>query len=637
MNKVGFLIKVINGGDNTPCVYNDGEWSQKICDPRHYLRVFNELNGTDEILSAISFSESGCYIMLLHGIKGRAGDCLSTWIFIPSYLDIDGRQVMDIYDYAKTIISSPNIADINEDIKSFFNKDYHTKDRIRYTPSAGERLAYRYFNGSVELEELLGNKRYQEYYSKYETVFLLDRNSKISLNNSYDCHVENLTDKTLSEYCIVFPPSQQELASMGKGTLLVFEDNRSITGSFLKKKGDTIEYMFRREGFECLKRKETIIKDTHIEIPQDYKWQKKIDRSLFDVRNEDEETVEVHKIIVDGHDISGKPLLLGERDCENVKFSVVASKAYEKYDGAVNLLTQKGKIKVVLKRAERIENYKIELANGKEAEITLKSKNLVHNGKSPLAGYALDTDRSLKKLHVSLMYKLKYFSYGIAASVALLLLIVGYQSFDNYDFRLGWPPFVEINSEENLADTTEVSDSTAIKAALGYLDGNEKWSKAAMDTLTAFNLGDVYNSLKAYRFEELLNASITGCKRYEEIKDVARKALKKGVVMSSDYPDDPDSTITVSGWKKKVEEQIKRAEKDTQEEPEVSIETESQTENSESDKVRKDIKKNKEQKQAKNPKESKKRDSGQNNSSTQKKVKSTELEGKNRGKNGGLY
>ena len=100
MKKLGFVIKVVSDGVYEPLICNNGSWIKKVIDPRHYLRMFSGLIGTENIITAMSFSEYGCYIMLLRDIPGHAGDCLSAWLFIPSNIDIEDSQVMEASQFA---------------------------------------------------------------------------------------------------------------------------------------------------------------------------------------------------------------------------------------------------------------------------------------------------------------------------------------------------------------------------------------------------------------------------------------------------------------------------------------------------------------------------------------------------------
>ena len=215
MNKLGFVIKVVSDGVYEPLVCNEDSWFQKVIDPRHYLRMFSGLIGTENVVTAMSFSEYGCYIMLLRDIPGHAGDCLSVWLFIPCEVDIDDRQVMEAYNYAKRVLAQSSIKAIQNEVCDFFDKEYPVKSYYsQYAPSVGEKLGLRFVNGEGELSELLGKKRYQEYYSQFKAVFILDRNAEIKVNAEGALSFGDLTKQPLEEYCVLMPPAERELSEM---------------------------------------------------------------------------------------------------------------------------------------------------------------------------------------------------------------------------------------------------------------------------------------------------------------------------------------------------------------------------------------------------------------------------------------
>lgn len=112
MNKLGFVIHVVSDGAYNALECNKGTWAKKVIDPRHYLRIFSGLVGTKNIVTAISFSEFGCYIMMLRDIPGHAGDCLSGWIFIPNSINITDDEVMGAYCFAKNLLNQTSIENI---------------------------------------------------------------------------------------------------------------------------------------------------------------------------------------------------------------------------------------------------------------------------------------------------------------------------------------------------------------------------------------------------------------------------------------------------------------------------------------------------------------------------------------------
>ena len=557
MRKLGFAIKVVSDGAYNALVCNNGTWLKKVIDPRHYLRMFSGLVGTENVVTAMSFSEFGCYVMLLRDIPGHAGDCLSAWLFIPCNIDIEDNQVVEAYQYAKSVLYQSSLKAVNNEANAFFDKEYPAK-KISYTysPSIGEKLGLRYVNNEGELFELLGKKRYQEYYSQFKAIFILDRNSEVKVNEEGALSFGgDLTKQQLEEYSVLMPPTDSVLSEMGQGAKVIFRTGRTFDSPISIKKGSRVEFFVRRDGFEDVVLKAITVDEDVMPFPPvgHLNWKKRINKAFFDIRNHDGEKVEVEKIVVAGYDITMQQVALPEDDCRCAKVQISAYR-YEPYESTVDFLSLREKLKVTLHRAEGIANYSIILANGREADMTLKSKYFDEFGGSPLEGYSFDG----RTLQASFGYKMKYWFYGFLTTIVLAILIIGYTAFDSYmdnhEFQFGWPPIVEKNVVPPSDDEFKEESSDSVEA-ITYLNDHEKWSKTAMDTLSVLPTG-LYDCLKLYRFADLVNMSIDGCDQFNKIKEVAQKAIDNGVQMSGNYDDSPDSTITIKNWIKKVTNRV---------------------------------------------------------------------------------
>lgn len=556
MNKLGFVIHVVSDGAYNALECNKGTWAKKVIDPRHYLRIFSGLVGTKNIVTAISFSEFGCYIMMLRDIPGHAGDCLSGWIFIPNSINITDDEVMGAYCFAKNLLNQTSIENIRAEAESFFSKIYiEKKNVIPYSPSVGDKLGLRYVNSEGELLELLGKKRYQEYYSQFKAIFILDRNSEVEVNAEGASYFSgDLTKQPLEEYCVLVSPTASELSVMGQGAKVVFRNGKTFDSPLFVKKGSRVELYARRDSFEDVALKPITIDTDVVPFPHVgyLNWKKTISKSFFDIRNHDGKKVEADKIIVEGYDVVQQQVSLPEEECRHAKVQISAFK-YEPWEATVDFINHQEKQKITLHRAEGQANYAIILANGKEAEMTLKSKYFDGLGESPLEGYSCEG----RTLYASFGYKIKYWFYGLLSAIVLAILIAGFTVLDSYmdnkEFQFGWPPIVE--KKVIPLDDLEVETPDSI-GAITYLNEHEKWSKAVMDTLPELPAG-MYDCLKQYRFEDLTKMSID-CEQFNKIKEVALKAIENGVQMSDDYNDSPDSTITIKNWIKTVQRKIER-------------------------------------------------------------------------------
>lgn len=558
MNKLGFVIHVVSDGAYNALECNKGTWAKKVIDPRHYLRIFSGLVGTKNIVTAISFSEFGCYIMMLRDIPGHAGDCLSGWIFIPNSINITDDEVMGAYCFAKNLLNQTSIENIRAEAESFFSKIYiEKKNVIPYSPSVGDKLGLRYVNSEGELLELLGKKRYQEYYSQFKAIFILDRNSEVEVNAEGASYFSgDLTKQPLEEYCVLVSPTASELSVMGQGAKVVFRNGKTFDSPLFVKKGSRVELYARRDSFEDVALKPITIDTDVVPFPHVgyLNWKKTISKSFFDIRNHDGKKVEADKIIVEGYDVVQQQVSLPEEECRHAKVQISAFK-YEPWEATVDFINHQEKQKITLHRAEGQANYAIILANGKEAEMTLKSKYFDGLGESPLEGYSCDG----RTLYASFGYKIKYWFYGLLSAIVLAILIAGFTAFDSYmdnkEFQVGWPPIVDKNEQQPADGDVFYEEPSDSISAITYLNEHDKWSKAVMDTLDALPTG-LYDCLKQYRLADLANMTIDSCEQFNKIKEVAKKAMDNGVQMSKDYDDSPDSTITVRNWIKKVQNKI---------------------------------------------------------------------------------
>lgn len=559
MNKLGFAIKVVSDGVYEPLVCNKGSWFKKVIDPRHYLRMFSGLVGTENVVTAMSFSEYGCYIMLLRDIPGHAGDCLSAWLFIPCNVDIGDEQVMGAYHYAKSVLAQSSIKAIENEAYDFFDKEYPEKSYCsQYAPSTGEKLGLRFVNGEGELSELLGKKRYQEYYSQFKAVFILDRNAEIQVNAEGASFFGDLTKQPLEEYCVLMSPTASELSVMGQGAKVVFRNGKNFDSPLFVKKGSRVELYARRDSFEDVALKPITIDTDVVPFPHVgyLNWKKTISKSFFDIRNHDGKKVEADTIIVAGYDVVQQQVSLREEDCRHAKVQISASN-YEPWEETIDFISLREKQNVVLHRSDEQAKYAIILANGKVAEMILKSKYFDGLGESPLEGYSCDG----RTLHASFGYKIKYWFYGLLSTIVLAILIAGFTAFDSYmdnkEFQFGWPPIVDKNVQQPADGDVSYEELSDTISAIAYLNEHDKWSKAVMDTLDALPTG-LYDCLKEYRLADLANMTIDSCEQFNKIKEVAKKAMDNDVQMSKDYDDSPDSTITIKNWIKTVQRKIER-------------------------------------------------------------------------------
>ena len=146
------------------------------------------------------------------------------------------------------ILSQSNINDSKEKIEDFFSKEYQPKKNIfKYAPSSGEKYGVRYI-GRYSKKEILGKNCYQQYYSGYKAIFLVDPNGDVQPSNEQ--MFVDLTKEDIREVCIFLPPSEEELKG---GTKIKFKNGSEFNSPILIYKNEKIELFFTRKGFESVK------------------------------------------------------------------------------------------------------------------------------------------------------------------------------------------------------------------------------------------------------------------------------------------------------------------------------------------------------------------------------------------------
>lgn len=564
MNKLGFAIKLASQGAGNAIECNRGQWISKVVDIREYLKLFNGLQGTDNIVTFMSFDEGGCYLTLLRAISGRMGDFLSGWIYIPNTIEATGDDIMNTYNYVRNILSQSNLNDSIEDIEAFFSKEYPKKEfAAQYVPSSGEEFGVRFIDMYYSMKEILDTDRYQPYYSKFKAIFLLDKNSEVKIAKEQVARFKDLTKRTIEKVCIFKAPSPEEVRLLGRGTKIVFSTKQEFNSPVLTKKGDRIQLYALRDGFEPVILSPITIQEDGQKCfidPKTVKWKKRISPSMFTVCNSKHEKIEDVRISINGTDITmGQELFLDEEDCRQATVKYSASD-YEPFEHKRNLLLNEF-CEVTLHRKVKSYQTTIELVNGEHAEMTLESKYLPSKLESPLKGYIYDEDyRGDKILKMDSWFVWKQRLWGFFASLGTVMIIIAFAAFDSWldthHFKLGLPPWEKDKTyiQPSQPDQMESDELTPPQesAILVYLNSNAQWTREQLekDSITH----GLYDMINEYRFPELVNVNIDGCDNISKIKSLAQEMNANNISISGTYSQ--DGTITVQKWIDKVRAKI---------------------------------------------------------------------------------
>lgn len=546
MNKLGFAIKLASQGAGNAIECNKGQWTSKVVDIREYLKLFNGLQGTDNIVTFMSFDEGGCFLTQLRAISGRMGDFLSGWIYIPNTIEASGDDIMTAYNYVRNILSQSNLTDLKDDIASFFSKEFPSKGvAAQYSVSKGQLYGVR-FLGHYTLKEIVGEHRYQPYYSDYKAVFLLNKDDEVVITKEAANNFRNLTDKDIVKTSILVPPTYPQLQALGLGTKIYTIEGSDFNQPLLVNLGAKVPLLLSRDGFENMKLEVSISSERQVIDFSAIKitWRKKISASMFSIINRKEEKIEKGvRIFVNGKDITFQEVLFSEEECRQASIKISAPD-YEIFEQKRNLL--KDDLVITLSRKIKSIQTTIELANGGLAEMTIQSKNLSSLYESPLKGYEYDEDdfgKKILKLNSWFVWKQRIWGFlgGLIGLALIVLSLIIYAWIDS-----GCPKFWDKNKDQPTetlasrgtepdAEETEENgvsdsvDSSTIEDAIKYLDGNQRWTKSEMDKYP--DLQGLFEDMNNFNLSSLLDdwcPKLEKSQKYKKVCESAKKTLKNG-------------------------------------------------------------------------------------------------------------
>ena len=570
MNKLGFAIKLASQGAGNAIECNKGQWINKVVDIREYLKLFNGLQGTDNIVTFMSFDESGCFLTQLRAISGRVGDFLSGWIYIPNTIEASGEDIMNTYNYVRNILFQSNLNDYISDIESFFSKEYPSKEVVaQYIASRGQLYGVR-FLGHYTLKEIVGEHRYQPYYSDYKAVFLLNKKDEVAITNESASNFRNLTDKDIVKTSIIIPPTNASLQALGRGTKIHVADGSDFNQPLLANVGSKVTLFLSRIGFENMKFEVNVSSERQeIDLANvKITWKKKISASMFTVRNHKREKIEKGvRISVNDKDITFQEILVSEEECRQAIIKVSAPD-YEPFEYQRNLLLNEYSEITLTRKVESCLTT-IELVNGKHAKMTLESEYLPSKYDSPLKGYEFEGKyHGDKVLRMSLWFVWKQRLWGFLGALAAVMLMVACVAFDawidTHHFKFGLPPWEEdkpaqtyqqnTNNDVEEAEVTETNDQQVNQKILDYLNQNDQWAKEQLDQ-DPMTRG-LYDMINNYRFSDIMNVNIENCDKINKIKKISQKMIDKGFSLSGSYSQ--DGTITIQTWINTVNEKYNK-------------------------------------------------------------------------------
>lgn len=561
MNKIGLRISIASEGLTSPITINEGDWTRKVVDLRDILKLYDK-SDESRFATIMSFSEKGTYIAIARSIPGRVGDYKSAWMFIPNTIEVDGTKIVSLINKVKEQLSLPQRD--KELLKELFSETYTETRAADFEASSSDRV-YAKRDDSYSLKELLGVNRYQPYYSSYSAILL----ETVDSFPIIDGNVKDLSLEKIEETIAFYPP---ENLPKGVSLSIIARDKKLIpfTNPLRLKRGQMPYFQLDRQGFRPIQFPDTAQENgQYCQLPGRLDWEYELPVSKIKVvaANDDKDLTDQASIKVNGVKLSwGQSALIPEAYLKETAVEV-AVQGYETKQDYVNLCRYDN-IVVRMHRAECEKTWKIELANGHTADMTLRSKYLCGDKyESPLKGY----DREDGVLRHTNFGVWKQRIYGFLAAVVICLFIMicaaiyGWYESHTFEWQLGWPPLQVEKIQKAQQTEYQTPDSygygsgdvapansevPSIDKAIAYLDNNDKWNR---DSLIQYpELEGLFEELNSYDFNKLKSreATLQGSNRYREVLSAIRQNDYKR--FSGNFNGENDYVITVSRYIEKL-------------------------------------------------------------------------------------
>ena len=555
MNKLGIAIKITVDGAGEPIVLNDGEWTRHIADVRPLLNKVSGLNEESQVVHILSFTNEGCLLASARLIAGRSGDNIAAWIYIPSDMEISGKEVRYVMDAAEQAILAPTLDTI--ELENICQQTYHSSDNAFSKASSGEKLAFRIYDDNT-IEEILGPNRYQNYYDDYRYIFLFDSTGILGLTNPSEA--DDLSNERNKVISLLIPPTAAALKQhFGYNVLLQLSDGTPFNHPVYLNEGNSINLMLVREKYKS-------ISFNYVKPNNDSKelfplelidvskinWQLPLLLSEFIVEDEEGNPISSKEdLIIKVNNIILKPEITCWIDEYKAKEAnvVITSNSHRYQPQKVTKDITEKPIRVVLPYLRDYRSAKIITQNGEVGKIEYCEKGDSKKGESPIKDYYFKTNGDLVyESHKPWIYRLQ----GVLATVAMVLLYLlitmilpsenkkqentaktyPAQISNSQDLPSSGTASIEqadnnsqiVQNESTQAETIGNDVNYSHEQAIYYLDNNLSWKRNEMEQYPV--LRGLFDDMNQYKLEDLMGKWKLKLEASEQFKKVAETAAK---------------------------------------------------------------------------------------------------------------
>lgn len=546
--KIRFAINLIGTGAGEPWVSGKDDETGKdyetckkgIVDIREWLQSW--VIPQDKYIKFMTFGQDGTYYVWARYSSTRGcSDSVSKWIYIPKGVKISGKDILDLERKAKDETRT-------EALEKLFATEFPYKpdaNAISVTNVNGkEKYAVRYYDTEDQLADIIGEKRFQQYYSDYKVIFLIDRQSGIKVREG--AVIDDLTDRTMEERIVVSRPYSDDIEKKFGLVPELFLGDEPLTDDreFPAYKGQLIDIVAKREGFDNIPCKIMAGEDKKrcsFESPEKCIWNKLITKNFFQVddgENNPDGNIPLEEldIYINGHLIKEEGVTLTEKQGEDCTIEVKDKKKAPRYElfkeeHAYIFLTEGKKFPIHLEKKSNSYAYRIQLSNKEVVKLAINSKKGDFNEKAPFCGYVVDTDpfsmRSKEKMLVlNSFYLLKLIMIGFGIGVVVASIVFFTLFYSGMTDNTATSP--EVANKDSVVTAPVEVDNYSLEAAIRYLDNNKKWNRDSMERYD--DLKGLFDAMNEFRLSTVIDSysQLSTSTKYATLVETAKKNISNG-------------------------------------------------------------------------------------------------------------
>lgn len=528
-------------------------WTKYVRDTREDYKCIPTLE-EDSDASALLYSaiETGEFFTLISGIAGRPGDFVSAWIFVPSSIEISGKELESVINDTRVQILRDEIN--TETLTTIFDKDYPHLDLSKTcTRTDGNKLAVRYFGRGTDysLREVL-NLLSQPENTSFKGIFLIDNSSSIK---AIGC--EDISNHKLKDSFIIEAPKPDN------GFIPYLNNNEFIT-NIRATEGERIIITWKKNGYSPIQ-EEIIVKENSHQSkgisPIDIK--KLIPFTNIEVCDEKGRPIsEDYSLYIERQLVTkGQALPIRQAALQQVHVEVKNLSGYKNCSADLDF-SKSDHQKIYLK--ENCFTYFFELPIKRDESSFMEVKPVEINSKrritrTPFPGYHSYDGEFYENSTIPLYYRAEkkpIWKRLIPLAVFLLFgMCLGFGIASYIYDEQNKKAEAKLTVAQNSAKQTAKEEEKPKKEAITLLERSE-WIKTDFDNVT--ELKGLWDELNEYKFDKVLNrgGDLDKSGNFSVLKQVIRDFKEAGgkseMFIGHNCPDG-DSTITYSLYKASIE------------------------------------------------------------------------------------